>query len=98
MHERDERHTGLEGAGLGQRPERKSINDSRTAGRHGGQLGERGRALRDARERKALAYVGDIHLPTQPPKLLDNPSIIAITSGGRGEVTGHGKRNMHYLG
>jgi hypothetical protein len=37
--------------------------------------------LRDAREGEAAAYVNDIHLPTEPPKLLDDASVIAITAG-----------------
>jgi hypothetical protein len=40
-----------------------------------------GRTLRDAREGKAAAYVDDIHLPAESPKLLDE----------RGEITRHGE-------
>ena len=52
---------------------------------------EMGRTLRDAREGKAAAYVDDIHLPAESPKLLDDAPVIAITSGRRGEITRHGE-------
>ena len=84
-------------AGLGQRPERKPIEHNRTAVLHRGQYRQRGRALRDARERKAGSQVEDVHLPTQRPKLLDDAPVIAITSGRRGEITRHGERNTAYL-
>src|SRR5262252_2715095 len=54
-------------------------------------------ALSDARERKAVSQVEDIHPPTQPPKLLDDAPVIAITSGRRGEITRHGERNTPCL-
>jgi hypothetical protein len=93
MHQRDERRPKSKRAGLGQRPERKPIKDNRAAARHRGQYHQRGRALRDARERKTVSQIEDIHLPTQPPKLLDDAPVIAITSGRCGEITRHGERN-----
>ena len=59
---------------------------------------EMGRTLRDAREGKAAAYLDDIHLPTEPPKLLDDAPVIAITSGQRGEITRHGERDAQFIG
>jgi len=97
VHQSDERCAGSEHAGLGQGPERKSIEDHRTAGRHRGQYRQRSRALRDAREWKAVAYVGDIEVPTEPPKFLDDASIIAIASGRRGEITRHGEREVQFI-
>jgi hypothetical protein len=55
VHQRDERRAGSERAGLGQGPERKPIEDNRTAARHRGQYRQRGRALRYARERKVAS-------------------------------------------
>ena len=46
---------------------------------------------------KLFAYVGDIDVPTEPPKLLDDASIIAITSGRRGEITRHGERKVQFI-
>ena len=97
VHRRDERCAGSERARFGKGPERKPIEDHRTAGRHRGQYRQRGRALRDAREWKAVAYVGNIDVPTEPPKLLDDASIIAITSGRRGEITRHGERKVQFI-
>jgi hypothetical protein len=87
-----------ERAGLGQRPERQPIENSGTAGRHRGQYRQSGRTLRDAREGKAASYVGDIHLPTEPPKLLDDAPVIAITSSRDTEITRHGECNAGFIG
>ena len=78
---------------------RKPIEDSGTAGRHRGQYRQSGRTLRDAREGKAASYVDDIHLPTEPPKLLDDAPVIAITSSRDTEITRHGECNagVHWL-
>jgi hypothetical protein len=47
------------------------------------------RALGNARERKTVAYVRDIYLPTQLSKLADDASIISIPAGWCGEISGH---------
>jgi hypothetical protein len=36
-------------------------------------------------------------VPTEPAKLLDDPSIIAITSGRRGEITRHGEHKVQFI-
>ena len=97
VHQRDERPAGSERAGLWQCPERKPIEDNRTAARSHGQYLQRRRALRGGRKRKAVSQVQDIDLPTQPPQLLDHAPVIAITSGRRGEITRYGERNTPYL-
>jgi hypothetical protein len=35
------------------------------------------------------AYVDDIHLPAEPPKLLDDAPVVDITAGRRSEITRH---------
>ena len=97
VHQRDEGRAKSERAGLGQGPERKPVENNRTAVWHRGQYHQRGRALRDGRERKAISQVEDIRLPTQPPKLVDDAPVIAITSGRRGKITRYGERNTPYL-
>ena len=48
--------------------------------------------------REVVAYVGDVHLPTELPKFLDDAPVIAITSSRRGEITRNGERKMRFIG
>jgi len=53
--------------------------------------------LRGAGERKILAYVGDVDLPTELPKFLDDAPVVAVTSGRRGEIARHSERDMLFM-
>jgi hypothetical protein len=86
-----------EHAGLGQRAECKPIKDHGTAGRHPGYHRQGVRALRHAREREVAAYVDDIHLPTQLPKLLDDAPVEDITAGRHSEIARHGEGNAQFI-
>jgi hypothetical protein len=92
VHKRDKWGAGLERAGLRQCPERKPVENDRAASGHHGQHRHRVRAFRGAGEGEALSHVDNIHLPTEPPKLLDDASIISITSSRRGEIARHDER------
>src|SRR5262249_57068715 len=49
------------------------------------------------RDGKAGSQLEALPPPTQPPKLLDHAPVIAIASGRRGEIPGHGERNTPCL-
>ena len=94
----DQRSAGSDGAGLRQCSESKPVENGRTTGRHCRQYGKRCRALGGIRKRKPVAYVNDIHLPTELPKLPDDASIIPIASRWSIEITRHPERKLRMAG